>query len=114
MDNYWIIRALFGRDTAQKYLGFEIFLGVIIGLFALVVAAIGGVVYLATCLWNQLDTLIQFRMKYGDSWRTEFEHYHGSLAHAEARLLIVFLCIAALAGILGWISRRIYYFRKSH
>jgi len=113
---YWTERLLFGKDIAdtnfEYRMTFNAICTIAIALLVLVIATGYGIVYVAICLWREVTIQLDFKRRYGADWKSEFERYYGSLAHAQTRLIIVLVCLIALAVILGWVARRTYRIHK--
>ena len=114
--SYWLNLALFGEKEADKIWNMEMardtIIFLIIGFVGLLGAAIYSIYYVSSWIWKQVALELNYYQKYGTSWQAEYERYHGSLAKAHFRLVIVVLCLLALSVVLLWISRQVYKRRK--
>ena len=88
------------RRLTQRLYGDLLFLGL-----AIVTAYFVGIGYL---VWFVV------RDRYGSNWSVEFEKYHGSVTHANARIAVAIGALIAIAAISVWFFRQVASRKPKH
>ena len=82
--------------------------------FGLFIGVIAGVCFVIHWIYKELILEASYRQKYGADWHSEFEKYHGSLAHAHTQLIVSTSCMLALVLVLAWFCRQTFHKHKRH
>lgn len=71
--------------------------------FAGVLLVVVGTIFLVRFVWTEVVRELNYRREYGAAWRTEYEHYHGSLSQVHLKEAVAVLSLLAVAAILTWV-----------
>lgn len=90
------IRVWLGRDGANVFFAFRFVLMMIAAI------PLGLILVSLVCyrIYSLIALEINYRQKYGADWRSEFEKYHGSLAHSHVQITVASISMLALAVVL--------------
>jgi len=97
------------RRLTQRLYGDLLFLGL-----AIVTAYFVGIGYLVWFVVREVKEEINFRARYGSNWSVEFEKYHGSVTHANARIAVAIGALIAIAAISVWFFRQLASRKPKH
>jgi|SRR5580765_7784724 len=78
----------------------------LLALLGLSVAMISGIGYVIYWVCSELLLESSYRRKFGTGWRVEFEHDHGSLAHAHSKIAICVIGLFAMLLVVIWFWRQ--------
>jgi hypothetical protein len=82
--------------------------------FGLAALILGGVCVIFWWIYNELSLEFSYQQRYGATWQSEFERYHGTLSHAHTQLGICVGSILAIVVVLSWFCHQTFHRHRRH